>query len=465
MADEQVPIPDGDTTIWRAYGQFVKNIILGPNKPTEGLDYLYVLTPTEYGLRGGRPIPDSVTNWNVNNFANSLQRTDSPLFSTAGLGYFESLEDYLNSVQVKEITQEQRDKIKAAKDIWSESFAAYRAERTIALRLYAKDQVAKTRKLSFQHWCQENDPEVPALHRQASLDETSYRSLQNKFYGSSFKTLSDRLAKIDTAATDNASNPGFNMPCYTMDYDINEDALKNDTRVDDVNPDLLVYKPLYAVSGFETACDKWIKGAAGPDTSFKTKLTQFSHNDWTELGYKKTISQQSNSFWFFFSRTSSSTNETETLKFSGSDWRSETEVTITASGNVLNFQVTPGVWDVNGLRRLFPTIRPDERDIALDLVRISRILVAYRVGIKITFSRSLRTQVRDMIHEARQDTEGGLRIFGFQFGSDSQNTSSFTRDVNSVKYVEESGELTLPPTPDGIPFVLGMLGRKITKDM
>jgi len=69
-----------------------------------------------------------------------------------------------------------------------------------------------------------------------------------------------------------------------------------------------------------------------------------------------------------------------------------------------------------------------------------------------------------MIHDARQDRSGGLRIFGFQFGSDTENTSSFTRDVNTINYTEESGELTIPPTPAGIPFVLGMLGKKITKD-
>ena len=129
-----------------------------------------------------------------------------------------------------------------------------------------------------------------------------------------------------------------------MDYDIDDEALKNDTRVEDINPNQLIYKPLYALVGYEEACDRWITGDAGPDTVYKTKLSQFTHNDWTELGYSKTITQRSNSFWFFFSRTSSSTHETQTLDFSGSDWQSETEVTITAKGSVLNFQVTPGVW-------------------------------------------------------------------------------------------------------------------------
>ena len=129
-----------------------------------------------------------------------------------------------------------------------------------------------------------------------------------------------------------------------MDYDIDKDALRRGRRKEDIDPNQLVYKPLYAITGYESACDKWIAGTSGPGVTFHSKISQFSHSDWTELGYSKTVSQRSNSFWWFFSRTSSSTSETETLNFSGSDWKSETEFTITTEGSVLSFQVTPGIW-------------------------------------------------------------------------------------------------------------------------
>jgi len=90
-----VQIPDGDSLIYRSYGQFVKQLLLGPNTLQQGLDYIYVCPPTEHGIRGGRPVPDSVTNYNIFEFADSLQRADSPLFMAgADLGYFESLAKY-----------------------------------------------------------------------------------------------------------------------------------------------------------------------------------------------------------------------------------------------------------------------------------------------------------------------------------------------------------------------------------
>lgn len=463
MADK-ITIPDGDATFWRAYGQFVRNLLLGPNTPAPGIDYLYVLAPTEFGLRGGRPIPDAVTNFNVTNFANSLQTIDSPLFTTLGLGYFESLEQYLNSVQVKDITPDQKEKLREAKETWQTSRDEYKRVKTEAQLQYGKDKDAKQRKISFPQWCRENAPEVLEAERQANLDQTTLRTLQNRYYGASFNALGNRLRRIEAAASENSSNPGVNMPCFNMDYDIDEQALRNDTRVENIDPSNLIYKPLYAILGYESACDRWIRKETGDNTIFTSKLSQFTHNDWTELGHSRTVSQQSNSFWIFFSKFSSSTHERTTLNFSGSDWRSETEITLAAEGAVQNFTVNAGIWDVPGVRRLHPVLNPGETDTALGLVRINRILVGYKVGVKITFARSLRTQVRNLISEAQQDTEGGLRIFGFQFGGDTQNTSSFTRDINSVKYTEESGLLTLPPTPDGVPFVLGMLGKRITRD-
>lgn len=463
MADN-VTIPNGDVTFWRAYGQFVRNLLLGPNTPAPGIDFLYPLAPTEFGLRGGRPIPDAVTNFNVTNFANSLQTTDSPLFTTLGLGYFESLEQYLNSVQVKQITDDQKEKLREAKETWQNSRDEYKQVKTQAQLQYGKDKDAKERKISFPRWCRDNAPEVLEAERQVNLDQTSLRTLQNRFYGASFNALGNRLRRIEAAASENSSNPGVNMPCFNMDYDIDEVALRNDTRVENIDPSNLIFKPLYAIPGYESACDRWIKKETGDNTVFTSKLSQFTHNDWTELGYSRSVSHKSNSFWIFFNRSSSSTHERTTLNFSGSDWRNETEITLTAEGAVQNFTVTAGIWDVPGVRNLHPVLNPDERDTALGLVRINRILVGYKIGVKITFARSLRTQVRDMIRDARQDTEGGLRIFGFQFGADTENTSSFTRDINSVKYTEESGVLTIPPTPDGVPFVLGMLGKKITRD-
>lgn len=75
---QEVQIPVGDNTIWRGYANLVKRLLVGPSDLANGLDYIYVCPPTERAVRGGRAIPDAVTNFNIFSAADSLQRTDSP---------------------------------------------------------------------------------------------------------------------------------------------------------------------------------------------------------------------------------------------------------------------------------------------------------------------------------------------------------------------------------------------------
>jgi len=131
------------------------------------------------------------------------------------------------------------------------------------------------------------------------------------------------------------------------------------------------------------------------------------------------------------------------------------------TGPVQVFNITPGLWDFSGVRAVFPQLLPGETDAALGLVRIFKILVGYEVSLKIKLAESLRTQVRDMVNKAKSESNGALRIFGFQFGSDTSSGTSFHRDVNSVNYDETNNEIMLPVSPRGCPVLLGILGRKI----
>lgn len=117
--------------------------------------------------------------------------------------------------------------------------------------------------------------------------------------------------------------------------------------------------------------------------------------------------------------------------------------------------------DDSGVRRTFPNLLKGENDTSLGLVRVSKILVGYEVSLRIRFAESLKTQVRNMVSQAQSESNGGLRIFGFQFGPDQASGTSFTRDVNSIKYNETTNEISLPASPRGCPVILGILGRKL----
>ncbi|QRD90090.1 hypothetical protein F9C07_2256673 [Aspergillus flavus] len=367
----------------------------------EGLDYVYVCPPTEHGLRAGRPIPDAVTNSNVYSVANSLQRVDSPLFTIhTDLSYFESLDNYLKAVTVKTITQEQKAEIRQAIKEQIEAEEQRNIAKASALVAWKNDPDAQANHRTFQDWAIDNADSYLELEEQFILTSGQVDLLQSKYYGALAGTLREKLENL--AADTKYSDPGYNMPCFIRDYAIDEAAIDADRRVEDIDGRDLVYQPLYTIDGYD---------------------------DWKELGHSKNISRRANKFFFFFSKSSSTSTAETHLNFNGS--------------------VQHHTWLMG------------ENDTSLGLVRVSKILVGYEVSLKIRFAESLKTQVRNMVSQAQSESNGGLRIFGFQFGPDQASGTSFTRDVNSIKYNETTNEISLPASPRGCPVILGILGRKL----
>ncbi|QMW43207.1 hypothetical protein G4B11_006577, partial [Aspergillus flavus] len=388
-----------------------------PSDPKEGLDYVYVCPPTEHGLRAGRPIPDAVTNSNVYSVANSLQRVDSPLFTIhTDLSYFESLDNYLKAVTVKTITQEQKAEIRQAIKEQIEAEEQRNIAKASALVAWKNDPDAQANHRTFQDWAIDNADSYLELEEQFILTSGQVDLLQSKYYGALAGTLREKLENL--AADTKYSDPGYNMPCFIRDYAIDEAAIDADRRVEDIDGRDLVYQPLYTIDGYD---------------------------DWKELGHSKNISRRANKFFFFFSKSSTR----------------QTKITSYMAGPAQVFNITPGLWDDSGVRRTFPNLLKGENDTSLGLVRVSKILVGYEVSLKIRFAESLKTQVRNMVSQAQSESNGGLRIFGFQFGPDQASGTSFTRDVNSIKYNETTNEISLPASPRGCPVILGILGRKL----
>ncbi|QMW31156.1 hypothetical protein G4B84_006537, partial [Aspergillus flavus NRRL3357] len=405
-----------------------------PSDPKEGLDYVYVCPPTEHGLRAGRPIPDAVTNSNVYSVANSLQRVDSPLFTIhTDLSYFESLDNYLKAVTVKTITQEQKAEIRQAIKEQIEAEEQRNIAKASALVAWKNDPDAQANHRTFQDWAIDNADSYLELEEQFILTSGQVDLLQSKYYGALAGTLREKLENL--AADTKYSDPGYNMPCFIRDYAIDEAAIDADRRVEDIDGRDLVYQPLYTIDGYD---------------------------DWKELGHSKNISRRANKFFFFFSKSSSTSTAETHLNFNGSEWKQP--------GRQRSRRIWLGLhrcstshlaYGDSGVRRTFPNLLKGENDTSLGLVRVSKILVGYEVSLKIRFAESLKTQVRNMVSQAQSESNGGLRIFGFQFGPDQASGTSFTRDVNSIKYNETTNEISLPASPRGCPVILGILGRKL----
>lgn len=82
-------IPESEARLiaWRAYGDFVKTSLTASVPLVPGKDYLFITPPNMAAIRGGTPVPDAVTNFDLYPFADGLQNIDEPLYNPQGPTY------------------------------------------------------------------------------------------------------------------------------------------------------------------------------------------------------------------------------------------------------------------------------------------------------------------------------------------------------------------------------------------
>jgi len=88
--------------------------------------------------------------------------------------------------------------------------------------------------------------------------------------------------------------------------------------------------------------------------------------------------------------------------------------------------------------------------------------MAYEVGLTITVSNTVAYQsISNFINTATSNKGGGLSLFGFHFGANSD--SSYSRDVSNVTMSSTAagGQIYIAATPPGVTFMLGALGKAL----
>ena len=80
---------------WRAYGDFVGQLLTAGQPITKGRDFVYVTPPNLAAVRGGTPVPESVTNYDLFPLADGLQKQSEPLLDPQGASYIDALYAYV----------------------------------------------------------------------------------------------------------------------------------------------------------------------------------------------------------------------------------------------------------------------------------------------------------------------------------------------------------------------------------
>ena len=86
-----VPESEARLVAWRAYGNFVGSLLTAGQPLTKGRDFVYVTPPNLAAVRGGTPVPESVTNYDLYYLADGLQNQSEPLLDPQGPSYINAL--------------------------------------------------------------------------------------------------------------------------------------------------------------------------------------------------------------------------------------------------------------------------------------------------------------------------------------------------------------------------------------
>ena len=76
---------------WRAYADFVSQLLTAGQPLMKGKDFIYVTPPNLAAVRGGTPVPESVTNFDLFSLADGLQFLNEPLLDPQGPSYIDAL--------------------------------------------------------------------------------------------------------------------------------------------------------------------------------------------------------------------------------------------------------------------------------------------------------------------------------------------------------------------------------------
>ncbi|KAH9205364.1 hypothetical protein DL95DRAFT_491630 [Leptodontidium sp. 2 PMI_412] len=92
-------LPDAEARLiaWRAYGNFVTEMLTAGQPIVPGKDFIYVNPPNQAAVRGGSPCPQSVTNFDLFSLADGLQTVSEPLMDPNGPSYVDNLYSYVQT--------------------------------------------------------------------------------------------------------------------------------------------------------------------------------------------------------------------------------------------------------------------------------------------------------------------------------------------------------------------------------
>ncbi|KAF2271443.1 uncharacterized protein EI97DRAFT_270258 [Westerdykella ornata] len=472
---------------WKAYGDLIKNYITANQPLTPGTDFIYVTPLTSTFVRGGTPCPESVTNFELYQFADRLQNSASPLLDTTGPLYAQTLETYLQSVAIldKELTPEQKKKLDQLEKNVNDAKTKFQKAKSSAFLAWRNDEVAQYFNQTFQAWVTDNDPQYANFQAQLVTADASYNNYMLSIYGSKYNLLQEQRNNINSKAQNElGSVPGpcrnetdfahhhvvhpptnvtnctdsYNMMVYPSadSYNVSIDPfVKNEIT------ESTIYRPAYSLTGYENTCDSYFRSTQGL-TTLQYGFTNVDGHDWSSLGYTKKVTKGGGGLFGIIGYKKSGEQETTYYNSWSGSWAQDVKITVSMKGAPTLVPITAGFWDVGNVRKTYPKLREGETDDLQGLVRLTHVLVGYQLGMTIKFSNSeMWRNVSQFIETGKSSGGGSLQIFGFGFGKGGGGAYQHSTNDLKTRTTSDGGEIVIPNTPEGMLFMLGARGKAL----
>ncbi|KAH7312843.1 hypothetical protein BKA65DRAFT_467072 [Rhexocercosporidium sp. MPI-PUGE-AT-0058] len=384
-------LPDAEARLiaWRAYGNFVTDMLTAGQPIVPGKDSIYVNPPNQAAVRGGSPCPQSVTNFDLFSLADGLQTAGEPLMDPNGASY--------------------------------------------------------------------HDPLLTAYNRQVQTADSALQQYEIAVFGPQYRTVVTQRNKIDNQARDELMpEPGYNMPVYPSPYSVALSPWAQHELSDGI-----LYKPSYTLgNAFEESCDAWFNNTSTARSKYTFSMKSVNGHDWSSLGHTTSMTKFGGSAFCLLSASKTATTDTTVFDSWSKGFSENVSLEISMKGTPLVFSIGAGYWDVGGVRGTYPHLLSHHTDTLASRVRLSKLLIGYEVGLKITINEtSTWSSVYNFLQDAKKSSSASVNIWGIHFGAG--GTKETRRNISEVQFVNDgvSGQIVIPPSQPGVTYLLGALGK------
>ncbi|KAG6850303.1 hypothetical protein H0H93_015245 [Arthromyces matolae] len=460
-------ISETDAIFARAYAAALKSkfqIEVGKN----GIQLL-ASPVTLRGMAAGKLIYPQMSNYLIYKFADSLQYSDNPSYTSASAGsYLAQLQTYITWIKTNASpSQETITRMSKARDAFTaadDNFWKTREGAVLTFNVIKEMHPNKT----FWQWVDSgNYPPIDAAERTRKAARDELYGAMKGYFGPDAAVLVSYLDNIAKARGD-TSLPSYNQAGLVNDQDLIVKAIEYANSGVEFPREPIdqstIPVPLYSIPTYDRSVKAWItanKHGATRDQVVTIDINQGRNTSWSEYGFKQ-VKGGSNGFWPFLSAQVyvGNKSETRTLKTKGRE--NDISLKIAMTG-IEKFDVQQGIWDVPNVKALFPSLVSGAPNVLGDQVaKIESVLVGYDVELKVEFGSSLRDEV-DKIYEKVKATGGSMNIFGFSVsaGKGEELDDRVKSKFEDVKWNKATGSMSLTPVAGQVyPTILGVVARR-----